>query len=89
MLRGTTSRYVLWILACIGFLATAILADNTGLKVLCAWAFGMFAGAMIRDVGWLRAIKSKWPFMCKVLDWPKLEAIAGEDGDDEEASKTP
>jgi len=78
-LRGTTGRYILWMLACICFIVAAMLSDNTGFRVLCAWAFGMFAGAMIRDVGWLRAIKSKWPFMCELLDWSKVEAMAAED----------
>jgi len=88
-LRAARGRYVLRILACIGLLALAVLGGDAGLRVFCVWAFGMLVGAMIRDVAWLRAIKAKWSFMCEVLDWAKLEAIAGGRGVGNGSSEVP
>ena len=39
---------------------------------------GLFAGAVLRDIGWVRAFRRSWPFSEKITDWKKVEALAEE-----------
>ena len=39
---------------------------------------GMFVGAVLRDIGWVRAFRRSWPFSEKITDWKKVEALAEE-----------
>ena len=39
-------------------------------------AIGMFAGCLLRDIGWIRASRNSLPFTVKVTDWKKVEELA-------------
>lgn len=51
--------------------------DQLWYKGLCLWGIGMFTGALARDFGWLRRIKDQWPFTQKIINWQRVEDIAG------------
>jgi len=40
----------------------------------------LLLGALLRDIGWFRAIGRTWPFSEKVTDWDKVQGLA--DGKD-------
>ena len=79
MLRGMRNRHILRLLASGVCLGAAVFSDDTWFRLLCVWAFGMFAGSMLRDVAWLRGAKRDWPFFCEMIDWAKVEAVAAEE----------
>jgi len=79
MLGRMRSRYILRLMASVICLVAAVLSYETWFRLLCVWAFGMFAGSMLRDVAWLRATKRDWPFFCEMIDWAKVEAVAAEE----------
>ncbi len=60
----------------LGFIQTC----DASVKLFCALMGGMFLGAVLRDVGWLRKGKRQWPLMQRILDWSKVETIANGDG---------
>jgi len=37
---------------------------------------GMCAGALLRDLGWVRATRKVFPSTLKVTDWTKVESLA-------------
>lgn len=41
-----------------------------------AFMVGLFAGAILRDVGWIRATRKALPFTIKVMDWRQIEQLA-------------
>jgi hypothetical protein len=43
----------------------------------CSFTLGMFFGCILRDVGWVRAVRKTWPFSVKVTDWDKVQKLAG------------
>jgi len=38
--------------------------------------FGIFIGALARDLGWSIYSKKTWPFQEKVIDWQKVKELA-------------
>lgn len=50
--------------------------------IFCA-ALGMLAGALLRDIGWMRSFRKTFPFSMKVTDWEKVTRIA----DDKDAGE--
>ena len=45
---------------------------------------GLFIGAMLRDIGWLRRFVKTWPSTAAVLDWDILETLLEEESSPEE-----
>jgi len=37
---------------------------------------GCACGVLLRDIGWVRAIRKNWPFSDKVTDWEKVRRMA-------------
>ncbi len=46
---------------------------NSKLSYLLA---GLLLGILLQNHGWFRAAKKQWPFLLKVINWEKVEAIA-------------
>ena len=45
----------------------------------CAAIAGFVFGVFVRDFVWLRGINKTWPFNLEIMDWPKVERLAGKD----------
>lgn len=77
MLRQSKARYaiLLGLILLSGFAAAEIDADIANPAL---WVFGLFSGALLRDIGWLRRIRGQWPFTEKIIDWRKVETIAAQ-----------
>lgn len=76
VIRRSAWRYLALLVLATAMLAAAVTTKDRFLQLVFMWGFGMSAGAILRDVGWIRRIKKNWPFSQKVTDWPKVEAIA-------------
>ena len=35
-----------------------------------------FVGRVVRDIRWWHALAKEWPLTAKLIDWPRVEAIA-------------
>ncbi len=72
-------RYAL-LLSCLG----ALIAIFTLLKVWPAALFfvGLLAGALLRDVGWIRSMKRTWPFHERITNWAFVEQLAKNESSD-------
>ena len=81
LVRRSAWRFLLLLLLAAGMLGVCLTTGNPAKQLLFLWGSGMFTGAILRDIGWMRRIRKTWPFSKKVTDWAKVEAIAkGEDG---------
>jgi hypothetical protein len=81
LVRRSAWRSLLLLLLAAGMLGVCLTTGNRSQQLLFLWGSGMFTGAILRDIGWMRRIRKTWPFSKKVTDWAKVEAIAqGEDG---------
>jgi hypothetical protein len=74
-LRRNTTRYLIFF-SCLGLALV-------GIAWLRFWTLfyitlGLLAGAVLRDIGWFRAIGKTWPFSLKVTDWDKVQKLADE-----------
>jgi len=76
VLRKSAWRYVLSVILVLILLTALAGTHDSILKFAFLLGAGMLLGAMVRDVGWLRRIKTNWPFSEKVTDWEKVERIA-------------
>lgn len=76
VIRRSAWHYLILLALTTVMLAATVTTEDRLLQLFFMWGFGMFAGAILRDVGWIRRIKKNWPFSQKVTDWPKVEAIA-------------
>jgi len=76
VLRQSKLRYGIHIAMLVGFSVVFHSTDDLWLKGFSLWVIGMYLGALLRDVGWLRRIKRSWPFTQKITDWQKVEDIA-------------
>ena len=63
-------------------LAAALWASNWHLFSVGFLAF--FIGRAVRDIRWWRALTKEWPTTAELIDWPRVEAIAS--GESEEDS---
>ena len=70
--RGFMLLACMLVLVIIGFCSV----DDSFAKGGFLVCIGLFVGAILRDLGWLRRIKRQWPFTRKVIDWRKVEAYA-------------
>jgi len=43
--------------------------------VFFIFLFGLWVGALIRDLGWLIYTKQTWSFQEKITDWQKVEQL--------------
>jgi hypothetical protein len=77
LIRRSAKRY-LFLIAVIA-LGFALFAD-LHLWEVCYVFLGLLIGALLRDIGWFRAIGKIWPFSEKVTDWGKVQGLA--DGKD-------
>ena len=73
---SSSRRYLLMILAALALLAGAVYEDAMFLKFLLTAGFGLYCGALLRDTGWIRRMKKDWAFTSRIIDWPKVEAMA-------------
>lgn len=48
---------------------------------------GVLCGMLLRDIGWVRAIRKNWPFSDKVTDWEKVRRMAEGKLEDEVGSE--
>jgi hypothetical protein len=76
-----TSRYRYMITFCYASIVALFWwhTNNSALKACCTFAIGMLAGAILRDIGFLRRLKRNWPFTEKVVNWNRVDEIAGKD----------
>lgn len=75
-LRRNAARYVLVLAAgAAGIAAYAFLQQET----MCWIVLGALAGALLRDIGWLRNVRKSWPFTVRVTDWDEVQRIADEE----------
>lgn len=74
-LRGLASRYIISTLVFI--LAAIFLLNLSPCTKPFYWVIiGLYAGMILRDIGWFWAIKKTWPFSEKITDWEKVERLA-------------
>lgn len=77
LVRRNAKRYLfLFAVLALAFLMFADLKFWRACYVLV----GLLLGALLRDIGWFRAIGRTWPFSEKVTDWGKVQGLA--DGKD-------
>jgi len=76
VLRRSKLRYGFHVAVLAAFIVVFNTTDDLWLKGFALWAIGMFLGALVRDLGWLRRIKKSWPFTQKITDWKKVEELA-------------
>lgn len=69
-------RYAVTVLLYSALIGTAVLAELYSVGV---FTFGLIVGAFARDLGWFMSIRKSWPFTEKVVDWDKVEELAGGD----------
>ena len=69
-------RYVISILVALALLAGVVWVEGMPMKFICMLGFGMYCGALLRDIGWLRRMKNGWEFTSRIIDWGKVEAMA-------------
>ena len=81
IMQRSSRRYLVLSIVLIVLVIFALLEQNATIRALAMFGIGLVLGALIRDIGWFRAIKQMWPFTSEVTDWAKVEAIAaGEAG---------
>jgi hypothetical protein len=73
-LRWNVKKYLLSIMAAV--LNLLIFGFWLSLWPLVLVLAGFLAGEFVRDFGWFEATKRAWPLTVKVIDWPRLRAIA-------------
>lgn len=69
----------LWLLALmtIGFLAYALTSPLERFTDRTIWLIsGIFMGRVLRDLVWLKDAADSLPFMSKIIDWAKVDALA-------------
>lgn len=76
LIRKAGTGYFLTVLLAAIFLALFLCQDALPIRFISLAGFGLYSGALLRDLQWLSRIKKDWPFTSGVLDWPKIEAIA-------------
>lgn len=55
-------------------------------KLFCGLTV-VLCGMLLRDIGWVRAIRKNWPFSDKVTDWEKVRRMAEGKPEDEAGSE--
>src|SRR5688572_27946136 len=73
--RRSPTRYIL--------LVSVVAASLAILALAQIWTpfwlvLGMFAGCVLRDIGWVISIRRTWPFSERVTDWDKVHRLADE-----------
>jgi hypothetical protein len=43
---------------------------------VCYMAIAFVAGHYLRDIGWFRGNRKRWPFTVKTTDWQKVESLS-------------
>ena len=76
IIRESARRYLLSVLLALALLSLAVYEKDISLKLFFMTGFGMYCGALLRDVGWFRRIKKDWSFTARIIDWKKVEAMA-------------
>ena len=76
LIRSSSRRYLLMILAAFALLTGAMYEDDMFIKFLFTAGFGLYCGALLRDTGWFRRMKKDWAFTSRIIDWPKVESMA-------------
>ncbi len=76
LIRRSGPGYLLTALIAVIFLAFSLCQADIPIRFLCLTAFGLYCGALLRDIQWITKIKKDWPFTSRIMDWPKIEAIA-------------
>jgi len=41
--------------------------------------FGFFAGVLLTDLTWLRAMQKSWPFIARATNWDEVKKVADQD----------
>jgi len=73
LIRRSTRQYSLLIGVNALMFTLLALTDNE----MCMLLFGgLLAGALLRDLAWMRRIKQSWPFSEKVTDWEMVRELA-------------
>jgi hypothetical protein len=73
ILRKNWKGYAVLLAVCLVAFALVVLARADQYFWLVV---GMYAGMVLRDLGWIRRISLAWPFNERVLDWDKVQRIA-------------
>lgn len=76
LIRRSGVGYLLTALIAVIFLSLFLCQDDVPIKFICLTGFGLYSGALLRDIQWFNRIKKDWLFISRVLDWPRIEAIA-------------
>jgi len=63
------------------YVAIPIALWSLDAKSIAIAAAGFFAGSKIRDIRWWASLSREWPTTTELLDWPKIEALAGTPND--------
>ena len=75
-IRSSSLRCGLRAVTAAVFLVGAVFVSNLPIRLAFTWGFGFLLGSLSRDVMWLRHLRNRWPFACRITDWAKVEAIA-------------
>ena len=61
----------------VAYIAIPIVLWRLDMKGFAIAAAGFFVGTKVRDVRWWVASSREWPTTSELLNWPKIETIAG------------
>jgi len=75
-IRKSARRYFVSILVALALLAGVVWQAGIPMKLLFMLGFGMYCGALLRDIGWLRRMKKDWESTSRIIDWEKVKAMA-------------
>lgn len=76
VLRKNRTTYALHLILMSTLIALGFQLEGVWQSAAAAGS-GMLAGALLRDLGWLRRVRQNWPLTERITDWHEVERIAG------------
>lgn len=64
------------LLVLVGIVSVSILASLDLPSIVPMFMAGIFFGAILRDIGFVRKAVRAWPIQQELFDWPKIDALA-------------
>ncbi len=68
-----------WRRQCFFAIAHLVIAGGlwmTNWRLASVAFLAFFVGRVVRDIRWWHALAKEWPLTAKLIDWPRVEAIA-------------
>ena len=75
-IRKSARHYLVSTVVALVLLAGVVYQGEMPMRLFFMLGFGMYCGALLRDIGWLRRMKKDWEFASRIIDWGKVESMA-------------